>query len=764
MKSSHLGALLLFFAALFTSCHKDVETGDNVEIISEFSVKVEKEIVSTIIGTVTDLENKPVEGATVQIYSKTVKTDKYGIFVFKNIAMDQQGTYIRVQKEGFILSGDYVYPSENTTNYSYIVLLPLHKNNLLDGKLGGTVDAIGGGRIKFQEGSIIDKDQQPYLDIVYVSAYYLDPKNPRLSDLMIGGLIADDKKNNTVALGTYGMIAVELRDKNGNEVFLDPNKKATITLPIPNGVSVDQVETWSFDEIKGRWKEEGLSKRIDNKLVFEVSHFSFWNCDAPFPLINLCGKVIDRNGLPLSNVQIKIEVEGIGVGYGVTSDNGIFCGKVPKGKELKISIFSGGCFDELTKVLVGPFANDVIIDPITYSSPNPAIMSGKVVCNGVAVSDAILYTQIAGMNVVFKVGADGKFNIDYTIYNCTEADFKVKAIDLVTGFVSDYLLINSNTDDNLVIDVCVSSCDFVPVMSFDCDNTIITITGGSGDFKYLWPDNPNYTTNATRKLSELDSISSGTILCVTVKDLSNGCTKEICKASPGYVQVFGEVNCGNGNGNGSILAAAFYNQNNNFFTYLWSNGATTRSIENIPQGTYCVTVTEPTNGCAAERCWEIKGFSFGGLTSCNENSFSFISSNFDSAYLGGFGAQQTKLDFPLILDVSTLYDYKLEGYFLVGSCYYQKFISLPHCYDYIKNLNIINTSCSTCNDGKITYSTDPTASCNDCVIGSVKLYKVNEIGNNIISSINALEKGEYYLVLTDLNTNCWIYHQKITIN
>ena len=34
------------------------------------------------------------------------------------------------------------------------------------------------------------------------------------------------------------------------------------------------------------------------------------------------------------------------------------------------------------------------------------------------------------------------------------------------------------------------------------------------------------------------------------------------------------------------------------YTYLWSTGATTQSIENLPAGTYSVTVTDD-NGCQA---------------------------------------------------------------------------------------------------------------------------------------------------------------------
>ncbi len=93
---------LIILAAFFTACHKDVDTNGNVEIINTFTAVVINEVASTIVGTVVDEKNTPVEGAIVQIYSGETKTNKHGVFVFNNVLMDQNGTYIRVQKQGFI--------------------------------------------------------------------------------------------------------------------------------------------------------------------------------------------------------------------------------------------------------------------------------------------------------------------------------------------------------------------------------------------------------------------------------------------------------------------------------------------------------------------------------------------------------------------------------------------------------------------------------------------------------------------------------------
>ena len=55
-----------------------------------------------------------------------------------------------------------------------------------------------------------------------------------------------------------------------------------------------------------------------NEYSGEVGHFSFWNCDAPFPLVEICGKVITSDGTAPLNVLIRAEVDGFGTTFGLS--------------------------------------------------------------------------------------------------------------------------------------------------------------------------------------------------------------------------------------------------------------------------------------------------------------------------------------------------------------------------------------------------------------------------------------------------------------
>ena len=119
----------------------------------------------------------------------------------------------------------------------------------------------------------------------------------------------------------------------------------------------------------------------------------------------------------------------------------------------------------------------------------------------------------------------------------------------------------------------------------------ITVTGGTGPFTYLWSN--GMTT------SSLVNLGAGTF-SVTVTD-RNGCrgtASVTITSSPSFSIALSASNprCNSAN-SGSITATVVIGGTAPF-TYLWSNGAITATINNLAVGTYSVTVTDK-NGCRA---------------------------------------------------------------------------------------------------------------------------------------------------------------------
>ncbi len=121
----------------------------------------------------------------------------------------------------------------------------------------------------------------------------------------------------------------------------------------------------------------------------------------------------------------------------------------------------------------------------------------------------------------------------------------------------------------------------------------LTVAGGAAPYIYLWSNGA-----ATQ---DLVNVAAGTY-CVTVTD-ANGCTASTCVTvleNPEIIlsTVVTNVLC-NGGTNGAVNLTV--NGGSPGYTYQWSNGATTQNLNNVPAGTYCVTVTDA-SGCTRTTC------------------------------------------------------------------------------------------------------------------------------------------------------------------
>jgi hypothetical protein len=147
------------------------------------------------------------------------------------------------------------------------------------------------------------------------------------------------------------MLAVELSGSNGEKLQLASGKSATLTFPITAVQQADAPMTiplWYFDQATGMWKEEGNAKRRGNTYVGVVTHFSFWNVDVPYPLIEFSATFTDQRKQPLSGLKViikgKIDTCGI-TGSGFTDASGMVKGKIPANPGTEnVHLFSMRCF------------------------------------------------------------------------------------------------------------------------------------------------------------------------------------------------------------------------------------------------------------------------------------------------------------------------------------------------------------------------------------------------------------------------------------
>jgi|GEM_PF-1232033 len=532
-QASHYLLLCVLIAASLTSCHKDIDESGESTTTQITQVDEENLTQGDVVGYIYDEQGQAMADVSVTILNSATQTNEYGVFVFRDINLDKNGTYVKATKGGFILGSDMLYPDRAEANFSYIKMLKLSSSTTVSGTNGGNIVVQGGGIITFPPNGFVNQDGAAHTGSVTVTAKRISADDPDLSDVMPGGLVAMDKEGYTRVLGTLGMVAVELRDVNGNEIELAEGVQATVQFPIASSqleAAPDQIALWSFDEDRGLWIEEGFATREGNNYVGEVSHFSYWNCDAPFPLIHLCGTVLLPDGRPAVNMGVQVMADVIySTGFGYTDSEGRFCGKMPKGEELKITVFFPGCEQEGYMITVGPFNTDTELDPITLpnvDNQGSGIITGTVYCDGDPLPNASIVVNIDGETIVYLANAAGMYNINTSSLVCQfEGPGSLFAFNNETNEASSSQEFSISQDATIDLNTC-GGCDmtlstttgFVDPCDVSSYFAMVDVADANGSVTYSWSNG-----STAEVIDDLES----NIYCVTVTD-AEGCEEVSC--------------------------------------------------------------------------------------------------------------------------------------------------------------------------------------------------------------------------------------------
>ena len=438
-------ALLILF---FISCEKDdspniPQNQGQDHDAAAFAENFGNEISRNFLGTVVDINNNPIENVMISIGSSTAMTDSNGVFIINNATVNQRFGYVKAEKAGYIHASRAVVPSSGTNKVRIMMLAETVAGTTSSGTQE-TISLSNGSKVAL-EGDYIKPDGTNYDGNVNVIMHLLDPVDDNMQDQMPGMLYAANAQNEERMLQTFGMLAVELRGDNGEDLNLAEGSTAEITVPLdPSLVATapSTIPLWYFDEVNGYWIEDGEATLVGNQYVGTVSHFSFWNCDIPAEVVNLCTTVTDSNGNLIVNSKVTLTSTNFGTTYGYTNQNGEVCGVVPSSETLELKVLSYVVCGEtpISSENVGPFNEDSSIS-ITIAD-NPEIITETVIgtfidCSGISVTDG--YVQLQYGNQIFTdVVNNGDFEID--MIRCDSNDtFSIKAYDVVNAQQTDSL-------------------------------------------------------------------------------------------------------------------------------------------------------------------------------------------------------------------------------------------------------------------------------------------------------------------------------------
>lgn len=271
----------------------------------------------------------------------------------------------------------------------------------------------------------------------------------------------------------------------------------------------------------------------------------------------------------------------------------------------------------------------------------------------------------------------------------------------------------------------------------------VFVSGGTPPYSYAWSN------GADGRI--IDGLRIGTY-CVTVTDAS-GCVKDKCfvveAASAGCnLAITAAVTSVSGPGmsNGRIVLTI--TGGTSPYTYSWSNGATTRNIDGLAPGQYCVVVTDVT-GCTRDKCFvvnvaqggcdgfevtaQIRGARCGALN----GSINLVVSGGTPPYYFVWGSGSHDEDLHHLAAGS--YAVTVED---AAGCRFEKTFYVENTSsDLSISSQVTNVSAAGAMDGAINLT----------VTGGTAPYRYNWTHGDSTQSISGLEAGTYCVLVVDAN-------------
>ena len=495
-----IASVLLLF--LMLSCSDN--SGDNSNISPEFNYNQGNSVNRNFQGLILDTSGNPVNNATVQIGNSSAQTSTSGSFSIIGAEVKERFAHVKVSKTGFI-SGSRVLVPTSGDNRINIMLIPNTPTAIITSGANSEVSLPNGTKVKF-DGSFKDASGNAYSGDVQVSLYHLKPSNSYLGELMPGSLLASNASGEARVLETLGMLHVELTGSAGEKLNIANGHTAEISLDIDAsqlGTSPTTIPLWSFDEANGIWKEEGTATRVGNKYIGNVSHFSWWNCDAPFQQCNLTVTVNNSANLPISNVKVTIRRPSQTYAVpGITNTSGQVTGIIPANESLTIQILDF-CGNVIFTTTAGPFSvgssNTLPTVTLSNSAISTVTINGSLrTCSDSNVTNGTVQLKNASSTDYFgsiiQNVTNGSFSFVTNICG-TSQQFELLGIDHTNLQITNPILFSATaTVTNIgVIATCTSTNEFI---TYQVDNNPVNtiITGISCNYSTLQGNNLNINT------------------------------------------------------------------------------------------------------------------------------------------------------------------------------------------------------------------------------------------------------------------------------
>ncbi len=462
MKNILLFISILLFAV--TSCRKDVN-----KTIVETDVPEPKVFVETAIrGKVVTVDQTPISFGNVQIADEIITIDANGQFFFENITVEKTGNIIKSNAGGFFGGSTHSNFSAEGSSFVEITMLPKENPVEMNSINGKTFTDDADMKISIPSNALRNSDGSPYTGMANIYSKYINPLADNLGTVMPGALTTI-KDGGLETIETFGMMTFDLEKLNGDILTIDPNLTIDMEIPIPTELLDDapaEIPLWYFDLEEEQWYQIGTCTLEGNVYVGCCIPGPGYYCTGiSNPAICLSGTVLNNDNTP--SFYMKVLVENLTdnfVYWGYTDINGVFCGSVPAGVELRISIIDH-CNNTVYTETIGPFSSDTTLPTIQLV---PTVETFVINISG-QINECVIEPLTYGHVAITRPGkitirpfAQGAMDIDYAM-NCV--DFPELQIRVYSGIqsaeMSELFILEDYTNlDVGEIFMCTETDDF----------------------------------------------------------------------------------------------------------------------------------------------------------------------------------------------------------------------------------------------------------------------------------------------------------------
>lgn len=309
---------LCAFSFLLAGCDHSTSPFDTSPIVTTGSG-------GNLTGKVTSSNGYGIPGVAVRVGTALAYTNSKGDFFLPNVPAGNR-VLVNFSIDSHAPTQKILAVKSGRTSWVEATLFSVGASRSIDAGSGGTVQFTGAS-VAFPANAFVDAQGNPYNGSALVKATWGNPTANGFFGFFPGEFSGTRTDQSETMIESFGFINVEITG-GGGKLQLTQSKPATLTFPIPatlRGKAPQSIPLWYYDEAKGKWIEEGQATRSGDTYVGTVKHFSSWNCDMPAITSYLEGRVVDKNGNPLSFANVhSTGVDYTGASMKQTDDQGRF--------------------------------------------------------------------------------------------------------------------------------------------------------------------------------------------------------------------------------------------------------------------------------------------------------------------------------------------------------------------------------------------------------------------------------------------------------